>query len=36
MNKIINFKNYKAKARKEIEDKSYEQYGILKLDDDLY
>ena len=36
MNKIINFKDFKDKARKELEDKAYEQYGILKLDDDLY
>ena len=36
MNKIINFKDFKDKARKELEDKAYDQYGILKLDDNLY
>lgn len=36
MSKIINFEEFKNKERKELEDKAYEQYGILKLDDDLY
>ncbi|MDM0852607.1 hypothetical protein [Clostridium perfringens] len=36
MSKIINFEDFKNKERKELEDKAYEQYGILKLDDDLY
>lgn len=36
MSKIINFEDFKNKERKEIEDKAYEQYGILKLSDDLY
>lgn len=36
MSKIINFEEFKNKDRKELEDKAYEQYGILKLDDDLY
>ncbi len=36
MSKIIDFQDFKNKERKEIEDKAYEQYGILKLDDDLY
>ena len=36
MSKIIDLQSYKNKERKELEDKAYEQYGILKLDDDLY
>ena len=36
MSKIINFEDFKNKERKEIEDKAYQQYGILKLSDDLY
>lgn len=36
MSKIINFEDFKNKERKELEDKAYEQYGILKLSDDLY
>lgn len=36
MSKLINFEDFKNKERKELEDKAYEQYGILKLDDDLY
>ena len=36
MSKIIDFLDFKNKERKELEDKAYEQYGILKLDDDLY
>lgn len=36
MSKIIDLQSYKNKERKEIEDKAYEQYGILKLSDDLY
>lgn len=36
MSKIIDFQQYKDKERKEIEDKAYEQYGILKLDENLY
>ncbi|MCI6690900.1 MAG: hypothetical protein MR510_00210 [Clostridium sp.] len=36
MSKIIDFQDFKNKERKEIEDKAYEQYGILKLSDDLY
>ena len=36
MSKIIDLQSYKHKERKELEDKAYEQYGILKLDDDLY
>ena len=36
MSKIIDLQSYKDKERKELEDKAYEQYGILKLDDDLY
>lgn len=36
MSKIINFEDFKNKTRKELEDKAYEQYGILKLHDDLY
>ena len=36
MSKIINFEDFKNKERKEIEDKAYQQYGILKLRDDLY
>ena len=36
MSKIIDLQSYKNKERKEIEDKAYQQYGILKLSDDLY
>ena len=36
MSKLIDFQQYKDKERKEIEDKAYEQYGILKLDENLY
>lgn len=36
MSKIINFEDFKDKARKELEDKAYDQYGILKIDDNLY
>ena len=36
MSNIIDLQSYKNKERKELEDKAYEQYGILKLDDDLY
>lgn len=36
MSKIIDFLDFKNKERKEIEEKAYEQYGILKLSDDLY
>ena len=36
MSKIIDFLDFKNKERKELEDKAYEQYGILKLSDDLY
>lgn len=36
MSKIINFQDFRDKSRKELEDKVYEQYGILKIDDDLY
>ena len=36
MSKIIDLQSYKNNERKELEDKAYEQYGILKLDDDLY
>ena len=36
MSKIFDLQSYKNKERKELEDKAYEQYGILKLDDDLY
>lgn len=36
MSKIIDLQSYKNKERKEIEDKAYEKYGILKLSDDLY
>ena len=36
MSKIINFEDFKNKERKEVEEKAYEQYGILKLSDDLY
>lgn len=36
MSKIIDLQGYKDKERKEIEDKAYEQYGILKLDQNLY
>lgn len=36
MSKIIDFQDFKNKERKEIEEKAYEQYGILKLSDDLY
>ena len=36
MSKLIDFEDFKNKERKELEDKAYEQYGILKLDDDLY
>ena len=36
MSKIIDLQSYKNKERKEIEDKAYEQYGILKLDENLY
>ena len=36
MSKIIDLQSYKNKERKELEDKAYDQYGILKLDDDLY
>ncbi|MCI6458655.1 MAG: hypothetical protein PUJ51_13425 [Clostridiales bacterium] len=36
MSKIIDFLDFKNKERKEIEDKAYQQYGILKLSDDLY
>ena len=36
MSKIIDLQSYKNKERKELEDKAYEQYGILKLSDDLY
>lgn len=36
MSKIIYLQEYKDKERKEIEDKAYEQYGILKLDQNLY
>ena len=30
MSKIIDLQSYKNKERKEIEDKAYEQYGIVK------
>lgn len=36
MSKLIDFQQYKDKERKEIEDKAYGQYGILKLDENLY
>lgn len=36
MSKIIDLQSYKNKERKELEDKAYKQYGILKLSDDLY
>lgn len=36
MSKVIDFKMYKEKERKELEDKAYDQYGILKIRDDLY
>ena len=36
MNKVIDFKVYKDRERKELEDKAYDQYGILKIKDDLY
>ena len=36
MSKLIDFEDFKNKERKELENKAYEQYGILKLDDDLY
>lgn len=36
MSKIINFEDFKNKARKEIEDKAYEQYGIVKVKDGSY
>lgn len=36
MSKIIDLQSYKNKERKEIEEKAYDLYGILKLDDDLY
>ena len=36
MSKIIDLQSYKNKERKELEDKAYDQYGILKLDDNLY
>ena len=36
MSKVIDFNMYKEKERKELEDKAYDQYGILKIRDDLY
>ncbi|MDB2115670.1 hypothetical protein [Clostridium paraputrificum] len=36
MSKIINFEEFKNKEKKDIEDKAYEKYGILKLADNLY
>ena len=36
MSKIIDLQSYKNKERKEIEDKAYEQYGILKVKDGSY
>ncbi|MDD7756740.1 MAG: hypothetical protein PUJ51_19920 [Clostridiales bacterium] len=36
MSKIIDLQSYKNKERKEIEDKAYEQYGIVKVKDGSY
>lgn len=36
MSKIINFEDFKNKERKEIEEKAYEQYGIVKVKDGSY
>lgn len=36
MSKIIDFQDFKNKERKEIEDKAYEQYGIVKVKDGSY
>ena len=36
MSKLIDFQQYKDKERKEIEDKAYEQYGIVKVKDGSY
>ena len=36
MSKIIDLQSYKNKERKEIEDKAYEQYGIVKVKEDSY
>lgn len=36
MSKLNDFLQYEDKKRKEIENKAYEQYGIVKLRDDLY
>ena len=36
MSMVIDFNMYKEKERKELEDKAYDQYGILKIRDDLY
>ena len=36
MSKIFYLQGYKDKERERIEKKAYEQYGVLKLDDNLY
>ena len=36
MSKLNDFLQYEDNERKEIENKAYEQYGIVKLRDDLY
>ncbi|MDB2105981.1 hypothetical protein [Clostridium paraputrificum] len=36
MSKIINFEDFKDKAREDIEYKAYEQYGIVKVKDSSY